>query len=448
MVGRSLIIAAIPFPGILKMNPYEEADQQVIAASANSNDVKRNQYELFDRIGVRFAGTQGYRDAADFMADRMKSYGLDDAELEPFEFTAWRRGTNTGLEVVEPFELRIDCLALPYAATTDTAGLATELLVIGEGGEDSINAYADRIRGRLVLIVKPARHRHAVYAQLAELGAAGMIMNSNFPGTILRTGSIDNGIPGKMPAVAIAMESALWLARVNEHHAITLTLTADGICEPDTTWNVVAHLKGTEPTDEFIIVGGHLDSHDVAPGAYDNGAGALMVMEIARLLAGARQHVKRTIRFIGFAGEEVGLLGSQYHAKANEQNLKNARAMINLDMPGLVPPWTFVGHHCPGVKKRIAEIADQTSLELDFRRMNHTHSDHHPFNKLGIGAIGLTGGPVEGNPGRFAHTAGDTSDKLPSDLLREASAVAARVALRAASDDDWPGFELDGPWQR
>ena len=119
------------------------------------------------------------------------------------------------------------------------------------------------------------------------------------------------------------------------NQALRFTLATDATIEQDTTWNVLGELRGSEYPDELVIMGGHLDSHEIGPGAFDNGAGVLMVIEAARLLAKQRTHLKRTIRFIGFAGEEVGLLGSHYHAKTHAAQLREARFMLNCVTPAL-----------------------------------------------------------------------------------------------------------------
>ena len=65
----------------------------------------------------------------------------------------------------------------------------------------------------------------------------------------------------------------------------------------------------------MVIIGGHLDSWDLATGSTDNGTGSMAVLEAARALSKLKLKPKRTIRFVLFSGEEQGLWGSQEYVK-------------------------------------------------------------------------------------------------------------------------------------
>ena len=116
--------------------------------------------------------------------------------------------------------------------------------------------------------------------------------------------------------------------------------------------NVVAQLPGTEPkfADQYIVVGAHYDhlglgdQNSLAPdqkgqvhhGADDNASGISGVLELADVLSHSSQRPRHSIVFIGFAGEELGLLGSSYYTQHPSFPLKQTIAMINLDMIGRV----------------------------------------------------------------------------------------------------------------
>lgn len=95
--------------------------------------------------------------------------------------------------------------------------------------------------------------------------------------------------------------------------------------------NVVADLRGHERPDEYVIVGGHMDSTDLGEGALDNGAGVAAIMESARLLVAADVQPYRTIRFILFGGEESGLLGSKGYVEAHADELQRISAVYIMD---------------------------------------------------------------------------------------------------------------------
>jgi len=112
--------------------------------------------------------------------------------------------------------------------------------------------------------------------------------------------------------------------------------------------NVVAMLPGRDPAvrGEYVVVGAHYDhlgrstegaldpdeKNAVRKGADDNASGTAAVMELARLFAAAP--ARRSIVFVTFSGEELGLLGSEYYVEHSPLPLDSAVAMINFDMVG------------------------------------------------------------------------------------------------------------------
>jgi hypothetical protein len=104
--------------------------------------------------------------------------------------------------------------------------------------------------------------------------------------------------------------------------------------------NVVAVMPGWYEPGVSVVVGGHYDSisqySQSAPGADDNASGTALMLEAARVLAGRR--FERTLVFVAFGGEELGLLGSEAWAAAAAARGDRITAMINADMVGYVAP--------------------------------------------------------------------------------------------------------------
>ena len=97
---------------------------------------------------------------------------------------------------------------------------------------------------------------------------------------------------------------------------------------PIKLYNVIADIPGTEKPDEYVIVGGHIDSWDGATGATDNGTGCATALEAARILMKAGVKPKRTIRFMLWSGEEQGLLGSAAYVKAHKDLMPKISAVL------------------------------------------------------------------------------------------------------------------------
>ena len=413
-------------------------DKRILGDSGISGEMEKNLFKLCDEIGPRFAGTEGYRLAAEFMLERFQAYKLDNAELEPFEFTAWRRGEPAAFSMQEPCEKIVDCYELPYSAATGAKGVTAGLVDIGAGTDAEIEASRKKIKGRFVLTTGTGSHRMEIYEQCESLGAAGFILGNPVEGMMLHTGAVANGRGGSIPAVSIGCESARQIQRLAMKNKLRLTLTTHATLEQATTWNVLGELKGSEHPDELVIMGGHLDSHEIGPCAFDNGAGVLMVMEVARLLAKQRKHLRRTVRFIGFGGEEIGLLGSHHHASANADELRNALFMLNCDTPALGRPRGLSFHKCPKAAPYMAKLAEQMETEILCQNRAHCYSDHYPFILQGLPTAGIAGGRFAAPVQHFVHMAADTPEKIPISDLAGAAAFAARIMLRASSDDQWP----------
>jgi len=213
---------------------------------------------------------------------------------------------------------------------------------------------------------------------------------------------------------------------------VSVTGTSDVIQKKARTENVIGMLEGTDPVlkDEFIVIGGHYDhlgfggpgsgsrmpdTVAIHNGADDNASGTVMVIELAGKLASVKSQLKRSIIFISFSGEEMGLLGSKYFVDHPVVDLKKIKAMFNFDMVGRYDK----------EKKSISVSGTGTSLEGDsilrmFEKQlpfNVTHSpegfgpsDHASFYASNIPVFFYTTGTH-----MDYHTPFDDADKLDYD---------------------------------
>lgn len=111
--------------------------------------------------------------------------------------------------------------------------------------------------------------------------------------------------------------------------------------QPAGTPNVMAWLEGSDPDlkHEYVVIGAHLDHLGISgdqlfPGADDNGSGSVAVLSIARAMAANPIRPKRSVLFMWFTAEEVGLLGSRYYTDNPIHPLSNMTCMFNIDMVG------------------------------------------------------------------------------------------------------------------
>jgi hypothetical protein len=108
--------------------------------------------------------------------------------------------------------------------------------------------------------------------------------------------------------------------------------------QPVSCRNIAAEIPGSDPALPMVLVGAHYDSVVGSPGANDNGTGTVVLLEVARALAG-KPPPRRTIRFVAFVNEEppffkTDVMGSRVHARACKTRGESIAAMISLETLG------------------------------------------------------------------------------------------------------------------
>jgi Zn-dependent M28 family amino/carboxypeptidase len=177
------------------------------------------------------------------------------------------------------------------------------------------------------------------------------------------------------------------------------TVTTDVVRKEVPAYNVVGVLEGSDRVakKEIIVIGAHYDhlgrggsgslaqrSGEIHHGADDNASGTAGMLELARLFTSQRPRLKRTIVFIGFGGEEEGLLGSNYYVNHPITPLPNTVAMINMDMIGRMKDRKLVIGGVGTAKEWREIIAKGTtdanrSFQLTLNEDGYGPSDHSSF---------------------------------------------------------------------
>ena len=235
-----------------------------------------------------------------------------------------------------------------------------------------------------------------------------------------------------------------------------LTIHTDVHQKREKLKNVVGVLRGSDPKlrDQYIVIGGHYDhlgdgsqGGSLAPseigeihhGADDNASGTAGVMELARMLEPERDHLRRSILFMTFAGEELGLLGSAHYVEDPMVPLDNTIAMLNLDMIGRVNNnKLFVGGvgTSPIFRKLVEEENSQSSkFDLDFSDLGYDASDHMSFGRNKVPVMFFFSGLHADY-----HRPSDTWDKLEPFETGMVLELVARVARRIDATDERPPY--------
>jgi Zn-dependent M28 family amino/carboxypeptidase len=430
--------------------PYEK---QLIGDIWTSDEPYRNLEELSDVIGSRWAGSESEHRAGEWLADKMRAYGLQNVHLEPVSFGAWTRGKQE-LSIVAPFEKSFSCLALPYCPAGE---VEAELIDVGNGEEEDYERLGDAVKGKIVITAAETNplgtrssklsHRTDKLRFAVDAGAVGFIFVNQNPGLLHITGSIGgpNGDPAPIISVGTSWEHGQTILRLAKRagQPVTVRIVTGGEFFENTSYNVVGDIPGSAHPETLVIAGGHYDGHDVSQASLDDGTGTVTTLEVGRVLAALPpEAIGCTIRLVLFCGEEVGLYGSWAYVADHLDEIPNIRFMLNLDGAGQgkggAEKITISGR--PELLDFMEAYRDTTKYTLTIVDQLNSHSDHYPFAIRGIPTATLNSPDDSATlVGRgWGHTEADTFDKIQLRGLQMAAMATARLLLDVASADDFP----------
>lgn len=321
---------------------------------------------LVDVIGPRVTGSAEMRRANDWTRQKFREYGMDSTALEPWTFgIGWARGPMT-LRMLQPQRRELLGVSWAWAPGTNGPLAGNVVLMDARSLDDYQRRFAGHLQGTWVMLgpaqyvvnaADPPRTRadsdrvdslvranaprtpderrffDLRYSLLARENVAGIVHDGGKQYGLFTMAGSPAGV-SPMPQIVIGNDVYAQFQRLLRRGE-TVRIEADikNTFTRDTlqAYNTVGEIRGSERPNEVVILGAHLDSWDLATGATDNGAGAIAVLEAARILKATGVRPKRTIRFVLFSGEEEGLFGSQEYVFAHERELDRIQALIVLD---------------------------------------------------------------------------------------------------------------------
>lgn len=429
-------------------------ERQLIGDIWTSDEPYLNLLHLCDEIGNRWAGSASEHRAGEYLQSKLIAYGLANVRLEPVQFGAWERGPAT-LRMTAPFERDFSCIALPYCPAGD---VEAELIDVGNGEEEDFARLGEAVRGKIAVSAaetnpagRPAgklSHRTDKLRRAVDAGAAAFIFVNQNPGLLHITGGIagPGGQPAAIVGVGVSWETGSAILRLARRAGgvARLRVTTTGRFFDNTSYNVVGDIPGATCPEELVIAGAHYDGHDISQGALDDGAGTVVCLEAARVLAALpRDAIGRTLRFVLFCGEETGLYGSWAYTAAHEDEAGRTRFVLNLDTAGRGKGGaeTLVLTGAPDLLPYFGAHSAATKYDFGVTYNFNSHSDHFPYALRGIPTATLSS-PDNSTTlvGRgWGHTEADTVDKATLRGLQMATMVAGRLLLQIASDEAFPG---------
>ena len=196
--------------------------------------------------------------------------------------------------------------------------------------------------------------------------------------------------------------------------------------------SIIMTIQGSEKSDEIVIVGGHADSisgmfggNSRAPGADDNASGIATITEVIRVLMLNDFKPKRTIQFMGYAAEEVGLLGSKDIAGNYKNKARKVIGVMQLDMTlnkGTVDKdIVMMADYTNGAQNEfLGKLIDEyVKVPWGYSRCGYGCSDHASWTAAGYPASIPFESTME-DINRKIHTAQDTLQSAGGDAKHAA----------------------------
>lgn len=357
---RHLLVLSLLFVSFLSLS-QSQADSLFIKKM--SDDIMRNGkayellYELTKKIGGRLAGSPQQQNAAIWGRKSLEALGADKVFMQPCKTPNWKRGGNDFAAIVGVNgEARMQPLAAMALGNSLGSNGLLEAEILAVSSMEELEKRQAEAKGKIVYfhsVFDPTKiqtfraygesgiFRRAGASRAAKYGAIGIMIHSlsTAPDNEPHTGSMvyDEAYP-KIPAVALGPNDAKMLYELAKKGRVRAQMQTYGFFLPDADENnVVAELKGTEFPDQYIAIGGHLDSWDVNEGAHDDGAGIVHTMEVLRVLKAMNYKPKRTIRFVLFANEENGVRGGNEYANQAKLKSENHIFALESDEGGFTP---------------------------------------------------------------------------------------------------------------
>src|SRR6266853_2826754 len=455
-------------------SPFAAADAQIVSEIREHSEAAANLEYLSDTIGARLTGSPQLKQANDWTREMFAKYGAMDAHLEGWTMErSWTRG-RASARILSPAEQPLTIAAAGWSPSTPGA-VTGEVVYFDAKEKKDFAKFHGKLKGAIVIYQEPAslsppkpedpnallsrpmqqppprfgeppvEDPYEAFLRAAkertefwkQEGVAAVLRDSNKPHGLLNMTdiSLSRYDIGPIPTAFVTGEGYRTIFRMLQRHLpvrVEVEMTDTIGDKPMEVYNTVAEIRGSEKPDEVVIIGGHLDSWDLATGSTDDGTGSAAVLEAARALTRLNLKPKRTIRFVLFSGEEQGLYGSQEYVKAHKNDLEKISAVLVHDTgTGRV---LTLGLHDNYQDRELVDqvLAPLKDLKLMEPRMARSYgTDHLSFDEVGVPGFFCIQERAEYN--LTHHSQSDTFDKVWKDDLNQGAQVLAAWAYNTAN---------------
>ncbi|HEY6816301.1 MAG TPA: M20/M25/M40 family metallo-hydrolase [Croceibacterium sp.] len=507
LAGAAAALAMVPFKAAFA--DASEADINRITDEGLSHSMAMlSASELMDDIGPRLTNSDNMERAQAWAEAKFAEYGLGAIHREPFRFGVGWDLVSHSARMIEPRPIAMRAIPVAWSPPTNGA-LRAPVIVAPMSKVEHFAEWRGKLAGKIVLVSLPgstSESREPSFSRLEskdigefdsydlptdpdeqaiELRAESSAFPLRLSQFLKEEGAVaivkrsyrDNGLlhgegylfqPGEtlaLPYMELGAEDYRRLVRLERRGTppvIELAIDAAYDTEDLEAENLFAEIAGSDPRAGYVMAGAHFDSWIAADGATDNGAGSVMVIEAARILA-RMPKPRRTIRFALWAGEEQGVLGSlayiEQHLAARPVDPSHTgimryygwregypittrpgydelKAYFNLDNGAGKIRGIYAENNVgaiPTLRKWLAPFASMGAGAVVAQRTGGT--DHVFMQAVGLPAFQFIQDPLD-YESTTHHSSVDTVDHMRPDDIRQAATIMAAMLWQAANSDD------------
>jgi len=315
--------------------------------------------DLSNKVGARLSGSLGAQKGVEYTKAQLETLGLDRVYLQEVMVPKWVRGEKEVAYILDnKSKISIPVCALGGSAATPKNGLTAAVIEV-HSIKEIAELGEDKIKGKIVFFNRPMQpdnietftsyggcvdQRFGGAKEASKFGAVATIVRSmnmrldDFP----HTGAQSYGDLPKdqyIPAAAISTNAAELLSKslkANPNLKFYLKQSCEQF-EDVLSYNVIGEIKGSVYPDRIMVVGGHLDSWDLADGSQDDGAGVVQSMEVLNIFKNIGYKPKNTLRAVLFMNEENGGRGGKKYEELSKANNENHIFALESDSGGFTP---------------------------------------------------------------------------------------------------------------
>lgn len=358
-----LIITYIFFASIGRLSAQQDLSsdslmiRKIYDNALTGGRVGPNLYHLTSKIGSRISGSANAQKAVKWGKKKMEEIAIDRVYLQEVTVPHWIRGKKEQSFFISKSRKKIPMYVCALGGSIGTDGMLKAQVIEVNSWTELAALKDEDVKGKFVffnramdpkevetfkeyLAVVDQRTRGAIEA--GKRGGVGALVRSmtlaidEFPHT--GATSYDPHIR-KIPAAALSTKSADLLSQELKHTPnLIYGLKMNCVQLPDVkSYNVIGEIKGSVYPDEYITVGGHIDTWDLSEGASDDGTGFVQTLEVLRLIKNQDKKPERSIRAILYMNEESGAHGALRYAQEAKLAEETHIAVMESDAGGFTP---------------------------------------------------------------------------------------------------------------